>query len=224
MTVDLAYPTMPDLPDTLPLFPLSGAVLLPRGRLPLNIFEPRYLAMTDYALGHGRMIGLIRPRGGDEYNPDLYEIGCAGRICSFSETSDGRYLITLTGVSRFRLRSEDVVDGGFRMADVDFSPYVADLVENAEEHPVMRERIIELLVDYLNEVGMKVDWESIEGASAETIVNSVSMSCPFDASELQALLEADTLVDRARTLIALMEFALAADPQDNGDERTGTLQ
>ncbi|ADM08825.1 hypothetical protein PB2503_03752 [Parvularcula bermudensis HTCC2503] len=201
------------LPETIALFPLRSAVLLPRARLPLNIFEPRYLAMTDYALGHQRLVGMIRPRFDDDVSPPLYSVGCAGRIISFSETGDGRYLIELTGVSRFRLIEDAQDDRGFRKGVVDWQPFVADRHDPQEEDPALRERVLELLVRFLDGVGLSADWDTIEGASAETIVNSVSMTCPFEPDEKQALLEAEGLRQRAETLIALMEMAVADTPQ-----------
>lgn len=210
------------LPGRIPVFPLRGAILLPRAQLPLNIFEPRYLAMTDYALGHGRLIGMARPRHEDDVNPTLYDVGCAGRISSFMETGDGRYLLTLTGISRFRITSERLADGGFRLADVDWSSFTLDRYQEPEENDLLRERVIELLMRYLENVGLRADWDSIEGASAETIINSVAVTCPFEPDEKQAILEAKTIEDRGETLIALMEMSIArkrVDLDDDGAER-----
>ena len=208
-----------DLPDTLPLFPLRGTVIFPRARLPLNIFEPRYIAMTDYALGKGRLIGMINPRHDDDTNPPLYAVGCAGRITSFSETGDGRYLIELVGVSRFRLLTEHLADGNFRLSDVDWGPYAADLEPRSEDADTQRETLSDRLARYLDAMGLAADWDAIDSASTEAIINSVAMSCPFDADEKQALLEAPTLPERAQTLMTLMEIATAeaqdADSQDN---------
>ena len=212
------------LPTDIAVFPLRGAILLPRAQLPLNIFEPRYLAMTDYALGHGRLIGMVRPRYEDDVNPVLYDVGCAGRITSFMETGDGRFLLTLTGLSRFRILREQLHDGGFRIAEVDWSSFVADLQPEPRENAALREKVIELLMRYLEEVGLKADWDSIEGASAETIINSVSMSCPFDPDERQAILEAPTLSQRGETLIALMEMAIAHKSHDSDDDGGDLLQ
>ena len=224
---DRAAGTLPDaLPDTLPLFPLREAVLLPRARLPLNVFEPRYLAMVEHALANGRMIGMARPRFDDDVNPPLYEVGCAGRITSFMETDDGRFLLTLTGVSRFCLETDDLADGGFRLGRVDWHAYAMDRYPDPEETPALRERILELLMDYLDEVGLKADWDSIEGASAETLINSVAMSCPFEAEEKQAMLEARTLYDRGEALIALMQMGIAERRGAEGrdDDRVERLQ
>ncbi|MEM6650613.1 MAG: LON peptidase substrate-binding domain-containing protein [Pseudomonadota bacterium] len=212
------------LPTKIPLFPLRQAVLLPRGRLPLNIFEPRYLAMTEYALGHGRVIGMIRPRTEEGVSPPLYETGCAGRISSFTQTDDGRYLITLTGLSRFCLKGETLDANGFRLGTVDWSPFPDDTTEYAEESPVLRERLLELLVVYLKEVGLTADWDSMEGASSETLVNSIAMSCPFDAEEQQALLEAPTLEQRAHILITMMEMSVAGTQGPHQDVPSAKLQ
>ena len=218
-------PYRPELPSALPLFPLREAILLPRGRLPLNIFEPRYLAMTEHALAHGRLIGMVRPRHEDDVNPVLYEVGCAGRITSFMETDDGRYLITLSGLSRFRIETDDLTDEGFRMGRVDWGGFDIDRHPDPEENPALRESLLEHLMDYLDEVGLKADWESIEGASAETLINSVAMACPFAPDEKQAILEARSLYDRGETLIALMQMAIAEQRGDaDPDERASRLQ
>ncbi len=198
-----------DLPGTIPIFPLRNALLLPRGRLPLNIFEPRYLAMIDAALGDGRMIGMVRAREEDGETPPLYEIGCAGRITSFMETDDGRYLITLSGISRFKIERELGTTMPYRLIQPDWSDFRADLATPEPEDAELRERLLEQLVNYLDVEGLKADWDSIEDASAETIVNSIAMSCPFGPDEKQALLEAPTMSHRAETLLALMEMALA---------------
>ncbi|MEM9838956.1 MAG: LON peptidase substrate-binding domain-containing protein [Pseudomonadota bacterium] len=210
------------LPGDIPIFPLRSAILLPRAILPLNIFEPRYLAMTEAALGNGRLIGMVRPRHEDDVNPTLYDVGCAGRITSFTETGDGRFLLTLTGVSRFRIVNEGLTDGGFRLAEVDWSGFTADVHLEPEENEHLRDRVIELLMRYLDNVGLKADWDSIEGASAETIINSVSMSCPFEPDEKQAILETMTIEQRGETLIALMEMAIATkgtELDEDGSER-----
>lgn len=212
------------LPGEIAIFPLRGAILLPRAQLPLNIFEPRYLAMTEFSLGHGRIIGMVRPRYDDDVNPALYDVGCAGRITSFMETGDGRYLLTLTGISRFRLQHDHLTDGGFRMAEVDWGGFGQDRQADHEENAMLRERVIELLMRYLEEVGLKADWDSIEGASAETLINSVAMSCPFEPDEKQALLEAPTIEHRGETLIALMEMAIAQKLQDLDDDSTERMQ
>lgn len=215
------------LPDRLPIFPLRNALLLPGGKLPLNIFEPRYLAMIDYALGAGRMIGMVRPKNDDELRAELYRVGCAGRISSFMETEDGRYLITLTGVSRFVCREELTVDTPYRMMEVDWTGYIPDLNAHEQaESPQVRDQLIDVLSRYLNEASMKADWEAIDSAPSETIVNSVAMSCPFSPDEKQAILEAETGDARAGTLITLMEMALAEGAGDMSemDDKPSRLQ
>ena len=211
------------LPDTLPLFPLREAILLPRGRLPLNVFEPRYLAMTDRALARGRLIGMVRPRHDDDAHPTLYEVGCAGRITSFMETDDGRYILNLTGVSRFCLEDDALTEGGYREGRVGWGRFAMDRHPDPEETPALRERVLEVLMDYLEEVGLKADWDSIEGASAETIINSVAMSCPFEPDEKQAILEAPDLYRRGETLVALMQMAVA-DSRADAAERVERMQ
>ena len=221
---DDPYGLAAKLPDTLPLFPLRDAILLPRGRLPLNVFEPRYLAMTDRALAAGRLIGMVRPRHEDDTHPTLYEVGCAGRITSFMETDDGRYILNLTGVSRFCLETDDLAEGGYRVGEVSWSRFAMDQHPDPEESPALRERVLEVLMDYLEEVGLKADWDSIEGASAETIINSVAMACPFEPDEKQAILEAPGLHQRGETLVALMQMAVADQRADRDDDRVERLQ
>ena len=214
----------PMLPETLPVFPLRNALLLPQGRLPLNIFEPRYIAMTDHALAAGRYIGMVRPR--DDRTDELYDIGCAGRIISCLETDDGRYMITLGGVSRFRIREELKADSAFRQVMPDWAAFADDLWPQEAEDPALREELLEILVDYLNEAGLSADWETIEGACATTIANSIAMSCPFGADEKQAILEATNIEERARTLIALMQMAVienTGEAVETGD-KPGRLQ
>lgn len=206
------------LPERLPVFPLRNALLLPGGKLPLNVFEPRYLAMTDFALGAGRLIGMVRPKSDDGLQQDLYRVGCAGRITSFMETDDGRYLITLSGVSRF-VNREEIMDGTpYRMMTVDWSGFPEDPYSHGEEEPPqVREKLLDVLSKYLSEASMKADWESIESAPSQTIVNSVAMSCPFSPDEKQAILEAATCEARTETLITLMEMALAEGAADMSD-------
>jgi Lon protease-like protein len=204
---------MAPLPDAIPIFPLTGVLLLPRGRLPLNIFEPRYLAMTQDALGGERLIGMVQPsdpqndnRGGGQMNPPVYPIGCAGRITAFSETDDGRYLITLTGVSRFRIREELPLLGGYRRVTADWEPFARDR-EPSPEPGFDRDRFARALKGYFVQRQISADWEAIEKAPGEHLLTSISMLCPFEASEKQALLEAADLEERARLLVALIEMA-----------------
>lgn len=200
-----------DLPVVLPIFPLAGALLLPHGRLPLNIFEPRYLNMTIDALAHGRMIGMVQPTNPDadaSPHPEVYPTGCAGRISSFAETDDGRLLITLTGACRFRIASEIEGVRGYRRAVADYAPFRDDLVEDQPEDGIDRERMLAGLRPYLRLHSLNVNWEVIEGAPTLALVTSVAMLCPFAPTEKQALLEAPDLRRRAEVMCALMEMAV----------------
>ena len=205
----------PDTPlaGTIPLFPLAGCILLPRAELPLNIFEPRYLRMVDHALGAGRLIGMIQPREDEgEHAPALYAIGGVGRITSFSETGDGRYLITLTGLSRFRLVRERRTETPYRVADVDYDPFSADA--EPERAEVDRDLLMETMRDYLDAQNLSADWDAATSAPPEALVNSLAMCCPFAPSEKQALLEARGAVERADCLIALMRMGGAGPESD----------
>jgi uncharacterized protein len=219
------------LPDTLPIFPLTGVLLLPRGRLPLNIFEPRYLAMTRDALGGERLIGMVQPsepqqdnrgRGAHE-NPPVYPIGCAGRITSFSETEDGRYLLTLTGVSRFRIRDELPLLNGYRRVVAEWQPFAHD-VDTPSGTEFDRERFIRGLKGFFTQRQISADWEAIEKAAGEHLINSIAMLCPFAPSEKQALLEAPDLDERARLLIALVEMAAVNPNQGFSSEESGATR
>ena len=198
-----------DLPDVLPIFPLPGALLLPRARLPLHIFEPRYLAMLDDALKTStRLIGMIQPLPNLK-NPDgLHLIGCAGRVSSFSETEDGRYMITLAGISRFRLDREEEGFTPYRRARVTWDGFSSDLGPTEKDPQLDRAALNTLLERYFAASELKTDWDTIEGADDELLINSLSMLCPFDAEEKQALLEAPSLTNRRETLVTLMEMAL----------------
>jgi uncharacterized protein len=204
------YNTLDDLPATLDVFPLSGVLLLPRGQLPLNVFEPRYLALVDAALSGTRLIGMIQPTQNEEkvLKPALAAIGCAGRVTGYRENEDGRYLITLTGVCRFRIAEELVTDAPFRQVKADFKPFLDDLAE-ADETGFPRERLVTALKDYLSRRDLKADWKSVLSAPPETLVNALAMLCPFEPAEKQALLEAPTWPERVDTLIALLEMANA---------------
>jgi hypothetical protein len=201
------------LPQILPIFPLTGVLLLPRGRLPLNIFEPRYLAMTRDALGGERLIGMVQPsdpqqdnRGGGALNPPVYPVGCAGRITAFAESDDGRYLLTLTGVSRFRIRDELPLLAGYRRVVPDWQPFAQDL-DAPPATGFDRERFIRGLREFFAQRQISADWEAIDKAAGEHLITSLAMLCPFAPSEKQALLEAADLDERARLLIALVEMA-----------------
>lgn len=197
------------LPPTLPIFPLTGVLLLPGGRLPLNIFEPRYLAMTRDAMATHRMIGMIQPTRPEnrEMAPPVYPMGCAGRITSFSETDDGRYLIVLTGVSRFRIAEELTVTTQYRQVIADWEPFRAD-VNGDDPAQVDRHRLLRVLRDYLDSQQIPAEWRAIERAPSDALVSSLAMVCPFSPSEKQALLEAPDLAERSRVMTALMEMAV----------------
>jgi len=215
------------LPQILPIFPLTGVLLLPRGRLPLNIFEPRYLAMTRDALGGERLIGMVQPnepqqdnRGGGTLNPPVYPVGCAGRVTAFAETDDGRYLVTLTGVSRFRIRDELPLLSGYRRVVPDWQPFVQDL-DVPPATGFDRERFIRGLKEFFTQRQISADWEAIDKAAGEHLITSIAMLCPFAPSEKQALLEAPDLDERARLLIALVEMAAIQPTPGSYDEQTG---
>ena len=206
-----------DMPFVIPVFPLDGALLLPHAQLPLQIFEPRYIAMIDDAMAGERIIGMVQTRpGGDPERPVLQPIGCAGKITTFSETSDGRYLITLTGLSRFVVRDELPVQTPYRQVRSDFMAYEADLrpIDGSEEG-FDRLRLLGALKDYLERRALDVDWETAKAAPVDALVNSLSMALPFDPAEKQALLEAPGLDERRDTLVALMEIDARAPPDED---------
>jgi uncharacterized protein len=198
-----------DLPEHLPLFPLPGALLLPRARLPLHIFEPRYLAMLDDCLKtQGRLIGMIQPREAPGGEKRLSAIGCAGRVTGFSETEDGRYMITLTGISRFRLREEVQGFSPYRRAKVDWAPFERDLGATESDPSFDRAALMALLARFFAHKNLGSDWGSLKEADPELLINSLSMLLPFSPEDKQALLEAPSLVTRRETLVTLMEFSL----------------
>lgn len=210
------YRSIQDLPGVIPVFPLAGALLLPRGQLPLNIFEPRYLKMIDDALRGERIIGMIQPDGEDaivasqiaDETPPLCAVGCAGRITSFAETGDGRLVITLTGIARFRLKNELTTLTPYRQFEVSWDEFASDLKPGEGEEEVSRDRLLEILREYLDTHGFQMDWRAIRMSSNETLVNSLCAISPYGPREKQALLEAKTLEDRNQMLIALTERAL----------------
>ncbi|MBL8701835.1 MAG: LON peptidase substrate-binding domain-containing protein [Alphaproteobacteria bacterium] len=208
------------LPEIIPVFPLSGVLLLPRGRLPLNIFEPRYVAMIDDALGGPqRLVGMIQPIEANKTgNPPLYPIGCVGRITNFSENEDGRYryLITLTGVSRFTVVEELEGRRGYRRARVDFSCWSADR-EASHKIDLDRRHLLATLKRYFTINDISADWDAIGETPDDRLITTLAMVCPFSPNEKQALLEARDPCDRARTLVTLMEMA-SLRPEE-GDER-----
>ena len=208
------------LPVILPIFPLTGVLLLPRGRLPLNIFEPRYLAMTRDALAGERLIGMVQPSdpAASGSNPPVYPTGCAGRITSFSETDDGRFLITLTGACRFRIREELPLLEGYRRVVPDWHEFARDL-GNEEEPGFDRERLLRGLKGYFQQHQISADWDAITSVSGDRLVSSIAMICPFDPSEKQALLEASDLAERARLLTAIVEMAVMQPPSESTGAR-----
>jgi len=201
--------TSADLPTTIPVFPLPGALLLPRARLPLHIFEPRYLAMLDDTMKTShRLIGMIQPQEGPAGGAKLHRIGCAGRLTAFSETEDGRYMVTLSGVSRYRVLSEVEGFTPYRRCEVSWDGFARDLGPAEHDGDFDRERFMALLARFFEASGLKTDWESLREAEDELLVNSLSMLCPFEPEDKQALLEAPSLVTRRETLVTLIEFAL----------------
>lgn len=197
------------LPEAFPVFPLTGALLLPRGKLPLNIFEPRYLAMVEDALGAGRVLGMIQPdpqKLAGPSGPGLYRIGCLGRLTSFSESDDGRYLITLNGLVRFAVLEEGAMRRGYRRVRGDFSAFVADLDAEPEVAGFDRAGLLASLRGYFQHRGFDANWDAIDKMPDDQLVVTLAMVCPFDPAEKQALLEAGDACERARTLRTLLEI------------------
>ena len=212
------YRKAADLPSVVPVFPLSAALLLPGGRMPLNIFEPRYLQMIDEAIGGQRLVGMIQPaldgslRADGE--PELCEVGCIGRITSLAESGDGRYLLSLHGVCRFRVGQELAAKTPFRQCRI--IPFLADLGEDLAAGEVNRPALLKAFRSYLQANDLEADWESVSRADNTMLVNALSMMAPYGAAEKQALLEAPDLKTRADTLIAITEMALARNHEDFG--------
>jgi hypothetical protein len=209
------YSSAEDLPTTLPVFPLTGAVLLPRGELPLNIFEARYLAMVDAALHGDRLIGMIQPTEHEDkvLTPTLAKVGCAGRITGFRETDDGRILITLTGICRFEVIEELAAKTAFRQVRPDYGRFLGDLVaDSATDFP--RDRLLVALKSYLRRRDLKADWRSVMEAPPEILVNALAMLCPFQPAEKQALVEAQSWPERVDTLVAILEMSAAPEPEN----------
>ncbi|NQV43472.1 MAG: LON peptidase substrate-binding domain-containing protein [Rhodospirillales bacterium] len=207
------------LPDELPLFPLKGVLLLPGATLPLNIFEPRYLNMVEDALGNGRIIGMVQPKianvespGGE---PVVYETGCAGRIVSFEETGDGRFTIMLLGMCRFRIVTELPLQSGYRMVCPDFNSFFDDLNDDECSVPD-RESLLTTVEAYFIANDIEADWASIEGAADSALITTLSMLCPFDPSEKQALLECDNMILRGQLLGNLMALSLHGSVANHG--------
>jgi Lon protease-like protein len=213
MTMNVTYHGPADVAHVIPVFPLPGALLLPRGQMPLNIFEPRYLAMIDDSLKSGhRLIGMIQPdpaHPGPADRPPLYKIGCVGRITQLAETGDGRYLIQLTGISRFAIEQELSVTTPYRQCRVSYAPFADDFVARKGEEEVDRASLLEALSAFLKANKLKADWEGIENAPNEALVNALAMMSPYGSAEKQALLEAPDLKTRAEILVAVTEIELA---------------
>jgi hypothetical protein len=221
MPTNAVYRGPTDLPERIPVFPLEGALLLPRGQMPLNIFEPRYLAMVDDALRDGhRLIGMIQPDAahpGPQKRPNLYKTGCVGRITQFAETGDGRYLMQLTGIARFRIAEELNVTTAYRQCRVTYAPFTDDFIARKGEEAVDRQGLLKALSDFLKVNNLKTDWDDIEKAPNEALVNALAMMSPYGPAEKQAMLEAPDLKTRADILVAVTEIELAKQ-QNNGGE------
>lgn len=205
-----------DLPPTIPVFPLPGALLLPRARLPLHIFEPRYLQMIDDCLKtEHRLIGMVQPLGSTGRDGrSLQSIGCAGRLTQLSETEDGRYMITLAGVSRYRITQEISGFTPYLKTDVSWAGFERDLGKPEVDENFHRPEFLDLLRRYFESQDLSTDWDSLKDADEELLMNSLSMLCPFEPEEKQALLEAPSLATRRETVVTLMEFALRGGAQD----------
>ncbi|MDN5005939.1 LON peptidase substrate-binding domain-containing protein [Bradyrhizobium sp. GCM10027634] len=214
MPINIEYRGPADLPEIIPVFPLPGALLLPRGQMPLNIFEPRYLEMVDDSFRDGhRLIGMIQPdvthspKNSDK--PVLFRVGCVGRITQLAESGDGRYILELTGVARFKVVEELEVLTAYRQCKVDFFAFADDFTARMGEEAVNREALLVALADFLKANNLKVDWEGVESAPNEALVNALAMMSPYGPAEKQAMLEAPDLKTRAEILIAVTEMDLA---------------
>jgi Lon protease-like protein len=221
MPMNVIYRRSSDLQSVIPVFPLPGALLLPRGQLPLNIFEPRYLAMVDDSLQDGhRLIGMIQPdpaHPGSEDKPALFKVGCVGRITQIAESGDGRYLLQLTGIARFRVEEELNVTTAYRQCRVTTVPFADDFTARKGEEQVDRKTLLEALSAFLKANNLKTDWEGIENAPNEALVNALAMMSPYGVAEKQALLEAPDLKSRAEILIAVTQMELAKKTGGGGD-------
>lgn len=216
------YRKLVDLPLVIPVFPLAGALLLPRGSLPLNIFEPRYLNMVDDAMAADRLIGMVQPGpGGERVRPPLTRVGCLGKITSFAETSDGRYLITLTGLCRFQVGPELSAATPYRQVRADYRDFEADLRESElpSDPASEAEDLMQALKAYLARKGLGLDWETAASAPWPTLVDSLSMALPFDPAAKQALIEAEAGAERRACLVALLRFDAAGGEDDDGPQR-----
>ena len=221
MPMNVVYKGSADLPENIPVFPLAGALLLPRGQLPLNIFEPRYLEMIDDSLRDGhRLIGMIQPdpaHPGSEDKPTLFKVGCVGRITQIAESGDGRYLLQLTGVARFRVEQELKVATAYRQCRVTYQPFADDFIARKGEEAVDRKAVLEALTSFLKANNLKTDWHGVESAPNEALVNALAMMSPYGTPEKQALLEAPNLKSRAEILVAVTEMELAKKTAGGGE-------
>lgn len=202
-----------ELPESIPLFPLNKVLLLPRAKLPLNLFENRYLHMFDHALQNGRYIGMVQPseepkKDGEMKPPSLYNVGCAGFLTAFSQTNDNRYEIILEGVCRFKIKKELELMNGFRRANVQWSKFKSDFKIEKLDSNDKRDEFLKILRPFLEKMSMNVDWDVIEGTNDEDLINTISMCCPFDVNEKQALLEAISLENRREVLTSLIHINL----------------
>jgi len=212
------HPRAEDLPSEFPMFPLAGALLLPRGKLPLNIFEPRYKALTEDALGQRRMFGMIQPDATQPEGPGgpgLFRIGCLGRLSAFSETDEGRYQITLTGVIRFAVAAELAGRRGYRRVRGDMAPFLDDLDLSPKRIEVAREALLTALRGYFTHRGVEANWDAIKRLSDDNLVITLAMVCPFEPAEKQALLEAGTIAEQAEMLLTLLRMG-AVGPDSSG--------
>jgi len=215
VTPDPFHPRLEDLPESLPIFPLPGVILLPRAQLPLNIFEPRYLNMTLDALGAGRLIGMVQPESSGPATELVYSVGCAGRITAFSESGDGRLLIVLTGVCRFRIAEELSPTRGYRRVRPDWRAFAADR-HAPDEGKIRRADVLQSVRRYAEMAHQKLDWEALRQLSPEELVNALAMHLPFSAAEKQSLVEAETPAARAEAIIALTALAAVGDGVPEG--------
>ena len=214
------YRKAKDLPTAIPVFPLDGALLLPGGVLPLQIFEPRYLNMIDDAMAGDRIIGMIQTNGaGERARPGLARIGCAGRLTSYSETGDGKYLIALTGLCRFAVTDEVAAPKPYRQVQADFTPFEADLLDTDPDETFDRAPFLALLRRYLEGRGLGVEWDVVNAAPEPALINSLSMALPFAPVEKQALLEAPDLDGRRDVLTALLQIDGAYGAEDDDEPR-----
>ena len=217
------YRILKDLPETLPVFPIKRVILLPRSSLPLSVFEPRYLQMTDDILGNNRLIGMIQPESGADTEltgnvvVPLRKTGCVGRLTEFSEADDGRLLITLTGICRFEIQNELETGNPYRTFKVDYSKYEDDLLPGFGEQKVDREKLLNVLRTYLKIHELDADWDSINQSSNEFLVNTLSIVSPYGPEEKQALLETKDLKQRSETLITLAEMDIASGRDTTGN-------